>query len=159
MSLFIQCRSRDISVVMCGSSVKKRGKLGDALDDMPEFFWLYTLVFLVGKACSRWLEFWTSVCSHWAVRAGVCLPWNGDGAENRISALLPQPLSCPFSLNADKICFRFSRRCLICRSCADTKLPLYSSPVPSGRVFPASWSAGLQTILTWTWKKLIPRNC
>lgn len=57
MSLFPQCRSRDVSAVMCGGSVKKHGKLGDAQDNMPEFFWLYALVFLVGKVCSRW-AFW-----------------------------------------------------------------------------------------------------
>lgn len=34
MSLFTQCHSRDISVVIRDSFVKKHGKLGDALDNM-----------------------------------------------------------------------------------------------------------------------------
>lgn len=53
MYFFTQCCSGDISVVICGSSVKKHGKLGDALDNMQRKLWLYSF-FLVAKDCDTW---------------------------------------------------------------------------------------------------------
>lgn len=127
MSLFTQCCSGDVSVAICGSSVKKHGKLGDVLDNMQRKLCFTHLSFQLGRSAICGPEFWTNGCSCWAVWAGFCLPWNGDGTENRISVLLLQTSSHPFSLNLNKICFSFSRRCPICHACAEAKLPQSST--------------------------------
>lgn len=122
MSPFSWSCSRDISVVVCGSSVKTHGKASDALDSKQRKLWLYLLVFLVEKECVMWTWIldWKMLPFGLLGRFLPALKW--VGAEKRISALLLKPLSPPLILNLNKNHCSFSGRCLICDACTEVKL-------------------------------------
>lgn len=109
MPLFTQCCSANVSVVICGSSVKKPSKLGDALDNMQSKLWLYSPVFLVRKEC----DLWARILDQWMLPLGCfgrlspALKWGWNRKQNFSTAA--STFRSSFQLKSKQNLFQFLR--------------------------------------------------